>query len=274
VSYSQEGIFTMKLWSTHQKREALAYDDRGDGPIVVLLHAFPLSRKMFAELPGYRLLTPDLFGFGDSALPVSGWTIDQQADTLAEWLDSVAPTQSVIVGGVSMGGYVALALARRHPLLVRALLLIDTRAEPDSEEAKANRAKSIELVQKEGVAALLQGMLPKILGATTQKIRPEVVETVQKLASQQKPEGVIAALKALRDRPDARASLANIQVPTLVVVGQEDTLTPPDVAQVLKDGIPGAELAILEKVGHLPNLEDSGQFTLSIQRFLQKHFPK
>ena len=266
----------MQLWSTHQNRHVLAYEDSGRGPVVVLLHAFPLSAEMFAHqrqsFKWCRLLTPDLIGFGGTPALATDWSMDQIADTLADWLECVAPEQQVILGGVSMGGYVALALARRHPRKLRGLLIIDTRAEPDSPEAQANRAKSIELVQTSGTAALVEGMLPKVLGKTTHETRPQIVEQVRTLGSKQKPEGVIAALKALRDRPDARPSLRDIEVPTLVIVGKEDVLTPPDVAEVLATGIPKAELKVLDGVGHLPNVEDPELFESTVRTFAEKLF--
>jgi 3-oxoadipate enol-lactonase len=276
MSYATEGKSPMQLWSTHQNRHVLAYEDSGKGPVVVLLHAFPLSGEMFApqrqSFKWCRLLTPDLFGFGGTPALAADWSMDQIADTLADWLECVAPEQQVILGGVSMGGYVALALARRHPRKLRGLLLIDTRAEPDSPEAQANRAKSIDLVQNSGTAALVEGMLPKVLGKTTHETRPQIVQQVRTLGGKQKPEGVVAALKALRDRPDARPTLRNIEVPTLVIVGKEDVLTPPDVAEVLATGIPKAELKVLDGVGHLPNLEDPELFDSTVRTFAEKLF--
>lgn len=263
----------MKLWCRHQSRESIAYHDTGTGQAVVLVHAFPLDQEMFAELhadhTGYRLLTPDVFGFGGSRLSTE-WSIEHYADTLADWLEDVCPGEQVLFGGVSLGGYVALAMARRHPHRLKGLLLIDTRAEADSEEARLSRGKSIELVRTSGTAALVEAMLPKVLGATTWEKRADVVERTRRLMFKQKPEAVIAALAALRDRPDSQAVLPTISVPTLVVVGAEDTLTPPSVAQSMVAAIPGAELAIISEAGHLPNLETPEAFQELLQGFPHK----
>jgi pimeloyl-ACP methyl ester carboxylesterase len=223
--------------------------DVGQGSVVVLLHAFPLARTMWLpqveSLPQHvsspsRLTLP---GFGDSPLLADGSgerggparppSVDWFADAVAEHLDEKGIDEPVVMGGLSMGGYVALAFARRHPHRLAGLISADTKAEPDDATGRANRDKMIALASSQPASAIIESMLPKLLGPVTQREQPEVVAAVRKLASAQKPAGIIAALKALRDRPDATASLANIKVPALVIVGHDDSLTPPDVARRL-----------------------------------------
>ncbi|MBY0227851.1 MAG: alpha/beta hydrolase [Gemmataceae bacterium] len=247
----------------------LVATDVGQGPVVVLLHAFPLSRAMWrpqidALRDLYRVIAPDLPGFGDSSLPAAS-SIDGYADAVAEMLDDKDIHSPVIVGGLSMGGYAALAFARRHPHRVAGLVLADTRAEADDATARANRDKLIAQARSGPSSAIVEAMLPKLMGKDAP---PELVEAVRELGSAQKPATLAAALGALRDRPDATPGLAGIRVPALVIVGQDDALTPPDLARKLAGGIQGAKLAIIDKAGHLSSLEQPGAFNDVLMAFL------
>jgi pimeloyl-ACP methyl ester carboxylesterase len=251
----------------------MAYDDAGQGAAVVLLHAFPLERGMWrpqsAALPGgCRLLTPDLRGFGGSG----GWTgppsVEQMADDVAGLLDALAVREPVVLGGLSMGGYVALAFARRHPQRLRGLILADTRAEADNDEARANRDRLIAFAETHPARDVLEQMLPRLVSDGTRQHRSEVIEEVRRLASAQSPAGISGALRAMRDRPDSRPFLGRIRVPTLVLVGSEDVLTPPTMAQTLVEGIAGARLATLPGAGHLSNLEQPAAFNAALGEFV------
>ena len=167
-----------------------------------------------------------------------------------------------------MGGYAALAFARKYPDRLRGLVLADTKAEADTAEAKAGRDKMIALVRENTAAAVVEQMLPKLLGEFTRANRPDVVAEVRRIGSAQSVDGVAAALAALRDRPDATPTLPNIRVPTLVVVGAEDTLTPPDGAKKMADAIPDAKLVVIPTAGHLSNLECPAEFTTAVRMFL------
>jgi 3-oxoadipate enol-lactonase len=241
-------------------------------PPLVLLHAFPLSSEMWRPqveaLSGeFRVLTPDLPGFGVSA-PIDPPTIDGMADAVARFLDAQGVTEPVALGGLSMGGYVALAFARKYPQRLRALILADTRAEPDDAVGKANRDKMIAFAGDHTAADVIDQMLPKMLSDETRARRPEVVAEVRRIASAQSITGIIAALKSLRDRPDAGPSLANINVPTLVIVGSDDALTPPAMAQRLARDVGGAQLVTIAGAGHLSNLEKPVEFTDAVRKFL------
>jgi 3-oxoadipate enol-lactonase len=262
----------MNIWHTPDNRVNLAYDSAGSGRPVVLLHAFPLCREMWAAQRGladrFRVVTPDLFGFGNSPVPAGGWTMDSMADALAGFLTGVGIGEPVVLGGLSMGGYVALAFARKYPDRLRGLVLADTRAEADAPEAKTNRDKTIAFARQSSAAAVVEQMLPKLLGEFTRANRPDVVAEVKRIGSAQSVDGVAAGLAALRDRPDATPSLAAIRVPTLVVVGAEDALTPPDVARKLAGAIPGAKLEVIPTAGHLSSLECPAEFTTAVRMFL------
>jgi len=242
-------------------------------PVLVLLHAFPQDRTMWEatrqHMAGtHRVIAPDLPGFGASDL-VEGWTVDSAADTVAELLDALKIAGPVAVGGLSMGGYVAMAFARRHPAKLKALILADTKADADDDAAKAGREKNIALAKEQGAAGVIDAMLPKLLGEATRAKYPEVGAGVRATAVNQKVEGVIAGLKALRDRPDATPDLKKIAVPTLVIVGEEDAVTPPAKAEAIAKEIPGAKLVVLPRVGHLSNLEDTMAFNDAVGHFLQ-----
>ncbi len=251
----------------------LEVDDVGQGPVVVLLHAFPLARPMWrpqreAVAARSRVLTPDLRGFGDSSGVHGTPSVEAWADDVAAMLRSLAIDTPVVVGGLSMGGYVALAFVRKYPERVRALVLADTRAEADNAEARANRDRTIALARSQPPSAVIEQMLPRLLGPSTQTNRPEVAAEVRRIAGSQSPDGIVAALQALRDRPDSTPFLGAITVPTLVLVGAEDALTPPAVAATLANGIPAAQLVLLEKAGHLSNLEQPEAFNAAVLSFL------
>jgi pimeloyl-ACP methyl ester carboxylesterase len=254
---------------------SLAFGSAGDGPAVVLLHAFPYDRTLWRPqveglADGYRVVTVDLPGFGRTPVPAGGWTVDEAADAVADTLDGLGLTEPVVVGGLSMGGYVALAVARRHPQRLRGLILADTRAEPDGDEAKAGRAKTMELARAKGAEAVFEDAIPKQLCEVTRDGRPAVVAEARQIAGRQSVEGIVAALAALRDRPDARPGLADIRVPTLVLVGEHDAITPLAAAEVLAKGIAGARLEVLPAAGHLSNLETPAVFTSAVRAFLSE----
>jgi 3-oxoadipate enol-lactonase len=239
----------------------LEYDEAGSGRPVVLVHA-----GLRADC---RLLLPDLRGFGGSSPAPEPPSVEGMADDVAVWLDALRVDQPVVLGGLSMGGYVALAFARKYPARLHGLILADTRAEADSAEAKANRDKMIALAQSRPARDVIEQMLPKALAPETLSGKPEVVEEVRRIASAQRPEGIVAALRALRDRPDASGSLAAVRAPTLVLVGSEDVLTPPALAEKLAAGIPGARLEKIAGAGHLSNLEQPDAFNTAVRSFLR-----
>ena len=253
----------------------VSFADVGSGPAVVLLHAFPLAGAMWrpqveALKDAYRVITPDLPGFGGSVALTGAPSVEAMADAVARLLDELRLPGPVALGGLSMGGYVALAFARRHAARLRALILADTRAEPDDEAGRANRDRLITFAADNPAGAVLEQMLPKLVSARTLAQRPEVVAEVRAIAQAQAPAGIIGALRGLRDRPDAGPALGAIAVPTLVLVGSDDALTPPSMAEKLARGIPGARLVTIEGAGHLSNLERPEAFNAALRYFLQE----
>lgn len=251
------------------------YDDVGKGSPIVLLHAFPLDRRMWrpqtASLADLgRLIVPDQRGFGGTAGFDGPPSVAQMADDVVALLDALGVRQPIVLGGLSMGGYVALNFARRHAGRLRALVLADTKAEADTPEGKANRDKMIAFAREHPAVEVFDSLLPKMVSDETRSRRPAVVEEARRIASEQTPAGVAAALAALRDRDDATPWLASIAVPTLVIVGSDDTLTPPSAAQTLKDGIRGAELVTIAGAGHLSNLESPDTFNAAVRAFVSR----
>jgi 3-oxoadipate enol-lactonase len=252
---------------------SLAHDDVGRGTPVVLLHAFPLSRAMWRPqldaLPdACRLITPDLPGFGDSAPLGTPPTVEAMAEQVAALLDRIAPREKLILGGLSMGGYVAFAFARKYADRLRGLILCDTRAEPDDDAARASRDKLIEFASNNPPSAVVEQMLPKLLGPQTASSHPEVVEEVRRIAAAQRPAGIVGALRMLRERPDSRPTLATVRVPALIVVGRDDALTPVSASESMAAQIPGSRVVVIDGAGHLSNLEQPEAFNDAIRAFV------
>ena len=257
---------------------SLAYTDTAAGPTLVLLHAFPLDREMWrpqlAALAGTaRVLAVDLPGFGKTPLPAEPWSVDSAADAVAGLLDVLGLTGRVVVGGLSMGGYVAMAFARRLADRLAGLILADTRAEPDDDAAKGNREKMIATAKKDGAAAVVEAMLPKLLSDATRTGSPAVVENVRAIGTRQTAEGVAAGLAALRDRPDAGPGLDQLSVPVLVIVGEHDAVTPPTLASAMAGRVYGSEQVTIPNAGHLSNLENPEAFNAAVARFLAERTP-
>ena len=256
-----------------QQNITLAYDDRGQGRPVVWLHAFPLDRQMWEPqiqpllTAGYRVITVDLPGFGESPTH-SSWTVDSVADALAE-LFEVRGIPPAVVGGESMGGYVALALVRRHPEHLCGLILADTRAGADDPTARLRREETIAEVREKGPAALLETLVPRLISDETRQNKPHVLETIRTLTLRQTSQGLIDALIALRDRPDASPYLSAIRVPTLVIVGEHDIITPPLYAVRLSGSISTAQLEYIPQAGHLSSLENPEVFNSVVLNFLR-----
>ncbi|CAN5577400.1 alpha/beta fold hydrolase [soil metagenome] len=264
----------MKTISLARANATIAYHDRGVGPPILFIHAFPLDSGMWKEqMDGlaakHRVIAPDLPGFGGSSV-IANWTVDSAADLLTEFLDTLGVTEQVTVAGLSMGGYIAMALARRHAARLGKLILADTKAEPDDDTAKTGRATMIQLAGEKGSEAVIRAMLPKMLSANTAAMQPRICEAVRAMAERQRVAGVVAALQALRDRPDARPGLKAIAMPTLVIVGEHDAITPLANAKTTADAAPGATLAVLPGAGHLSNLESPKAFGQAVMTFLKR----
>lgn len=250
---------------------SVGLDLAGEGAPLVLLHGFPHDRTLWvpqlaAGIPGARVIAPDLPGFGESAV-VTPASMDAWADWLAGLFDALAVDRAIL-GGLSMGGYLAFAFWRRHGARVRALVLADTRAGADDQEGRAKRRAMQMLVDAQGVGPVAERMLPGMVGKTTRETRPEVVATLDAMMRRASARAVHDALDALRERPDSTPTLATIDVPTLVVCGDEDALTPVSESRAMAAAIPGSRLAVIPRAGHASNLEAPEEFTRLLSEFV------
>ena len=246
----------------------ISFGDVGSGPPLVLLHPFPLDRSSWGPLlealaKDHRVIAPDLRGFGESTPFTKSPSVDTAASDVAALLDELGITEPAIVAGISMGGYVALAFARRHPRRLRALVLCDTRAEADDAAGRAAREQTIALVREKGVGALVEKMLPKLVRDAGSDLAAEI----RRIASSQPAAAVADALRMMRDRPDSTPGLASITVPTLVVVGAEDAITPPPLSEKLASSIPGARLETIADAAHLAPFEKPEEFARLLRSF-------
>jgi 3-oxoadipate enol-lactonase len=252
----------------------LAYDVRGEGPPLLFLHAFPLGLGMWdpqaaAFAASHQVVRFDARGFGASPPGDGLLTMERIGDDAVALLDHLGLSRAVVCG-LSMGGYAALALVRRHPDRLKGLVLADTRAGADSDAARATRAAQADKVRKEGSAALADAVLPKLVGETTHKRRPEVVAGLRETIAANPPRGIADALAGLAARADSTPTLREIRVPTLVVCGAEDVITPLAEAEALARGIKGSRLEVIPEAGHLSSVENSSSFNAALGRFLRE----
>lgn len=249
----------------------IAYDDVGSGLPVVFLHAFPLNRTMWDPQVGAlvgecRCIAIDFRGLGESK-GGEPYSMDRYADDVAGVLDTLQIERAVIVG-LSMGGYVAFAFWRRHQHRVRALVLADTRATADTEEAAERRRDLIEVAKTQGSTGVANAQIAGLVGKTTRDKRPDIYDAMHRMIAQEPVDGVIGGLHALLVRPDSTPTCATIDVPTLVIVGDEDAITPAKEAKKLEGSIRGARLEILKGAGHLSNVERPAAFNTVVREFL------
>ncbi|MEX2177258.1 MAG: alpha/beta fold hydrolase [Gemmatimonadaceae bacterium] len=249
----------------------LGYDDIGTGQSVLFIHGFPLNRTMWAPqqsalVERCRCIAADLRGFGEST-PQPPYSMAQYADDLARLLDQVRIDQTVVVG-LSMGGYVGFEFWRRHRERVRGLVLADTKATADTEKALASRRELITVARTEGSTAVANLQIAGIVGKTTREKHPDTYDSVHRMIAQAGVEGIVGALEAMMARPDSTPTLATIDIPTLIVVGEEDSLTPVKDARAMQSAIAGSRLEVIAQAGHLSNMERPAAFNHVLTEFL------
>ena len=233
--------------------------ETGSGPSVILLHGYPLDGAMWSGVarglaPRFRVFKPDLPGRGENPLPATG-DLDSYA-AFVEALVAAVPTP-VGLAGFSMGGYVALAILRRARASLGALALVDSRAEGDDEEGKGKRDEAIALVRASGVEKIAETMVPRLLAPASLENR-DLVERLRRIILRQKPGTVESDLSAMRGRADSTDLLPSLRVPTAILVGDADALTPPALSEKMADAIPGARLVRVAAAGHLTPMERPG----------------
>ena len=248
-------------------------DTGGEGTPLVLIHGFPLDGRMWEPqvnaLGGNRrLIAPDLRGFGESDVPEdrASYSVDHFADDVKAVLDD-AEVDKAIVCGLSMGGYVAFAFHRKYPDRVGALVLYDTPAEPDPPEAKEKRTAQQDQVSKDGPGGLIEA-LPNALTSERSRAKNDGLVPQLKQLMDNPAAGFIGALEAMKQRPDSSSDLAGINVPTLILVGEDDGLTPPDAARTMHEAIGGSQMVVIPEAGHFSNLESSDEFNRALEAFL------
>jgi 3-oxoadipate enol-lactonase len=253
------------------ERTVLAYEDVGPdrGTPLLLVHGHPFDRTMWEpQLRHFgtdrRVIVPDLRGYGASGGAVSGWAAF--ADDLAALLDGLRVPRAV-VAGLSMGGQIALELWARHPTRVAGLLLADTTAAGETAESRAARLGQARRLLQEGMDPYAVEMLYLMVAPDAP---PAVARHVLAMMRSADPAGAAAAQRARADRPDRRADLAAVAVPTVVVTGSEDTFTPVADARLIADRVPGAELVVVDGAAHMPNLERPDAFNAALQRLLSR----
>ena len=253
---------------------SVAYDDAGEGQPVLFVHGFPHHRKLWAPqlraLAGHsRAIAVDLPGFGESDMP-ERFSMESWADGLARFLDALSIDRAVIAG-LSMGGYVTFAFWRRHRDRVLALVLADTRAGADTEEGKAKRRETIELARREGPTAVARAMLPGMVGKSTREREPSVVATMRAMLESASVDSIVGASEAMIERADSTTLLSTIDVPTLIICGEEDVLTPPKESRAMHAAIPGSRLEIIPAAGHVSNIERPAAVNQVLAEFVARN---
>jgi len=252
----------------------LWYDVAGpsDAPAIIFLHGFPHDHRLWeaqrdALARRYRVITTDLRGFGASSTN-GPYSMDRYADDVAAVL-SAATVDRATVCGLSMGGYIAFALWRRHAERVAGLVFVDTKATADDDAIRSRRRELIELARTESADAVANTQIIGAVGAQTRRQRPELVEQLHAMMAEAPVDGIVGALTAMLERPDSTATLGTITVPTLVIGGDEDVITPLKTTRALSEALPGSTFRVITGAGHLSNVEQPTQFNDAIVRFLE-----
>lgn len=256
----------------------MPFEQAGDGPPVVLLHGFPLDRSMWsAQAAGlsraHRVIAPDLRGLGKCPPgPERAATMEAFAGDVIELLDRLGVSAPVGLAGLSMGGYVALALALDHPERIDRLALLDTRAAADSPDAAARRQAWADRAEAESqVDFIVEAMLPNLFGKAARDRGLAAIDATRRVMAASDPQGVAAALRGMAIRRDCTPLLAAIRTPTLVIVGSDDALTPCAEAEIMAQGIKGARLEVIPEAGHMTPLESPDAVTRLLCEFFRPH---
>jgi 3-oxoadipate enol-lactonase len=250
----------------------LAYTDQGSGPPLLLVHGFPLDGTMWSGQTGplaerFRVLVPDLRGFGKSSVLPGLVTMQRMADDLAEMLGALEVSQPVIFCGLSMGGYVAWQFALRHRSHLSKLILCDTRAAADSNETAAGRIGLAQRVLKEGPGFVAEAMLPKLFAKETIDSGSPVVEATRQVILRTDPRGIAASARGMAQRSDVTELLPQLDLPTLLICGEHDAITPPEEMKSVADKLPHATYVQIAGAGHMAPLEKPEEVNRAIMAF-------
>lgn len=252
-----------------------AVHDQGTGSPILFVHGFPLDHSMWeAQLDSlarsHRVIAPDLRGFGASKIAEGTVTMEEYSDDLAAILNELHVTAPIAFCGLSMGGYIGWQFFQRHRVRLGSLILIDTVAKADSEEAAAQRHKTAETVLAQGSEVMAKVMPDKLFAESTREHKPAIVENVKTVIRKTAPSSIAAALRGMAKRPDSTPVLKQIDVPTLVICGAEDQITPPKEMRKMAAAIDEAEYAEVANAGHMTPMEQPEAVTTAIRQFLNR----
>jgi 3-oxoadipate enol-lactonase len=250
----------------------MAYVDEGQGPPILFVHAFPLDHSMWSEQieafkDSNRVIAPDLRGFGQSEVTPGPYTMDLLADDLASLLNHLG-LDDVVYCGLSLGGYIGFPFWWRHTAMLRALVLADTRATTDSPVVRQGRETMIQKARTDGVAAATEGQFARMMAPGNYERLPDVASRIRAPMNATDPRTIVATQQGMLAREDWQDKLSTIMLPTLIVVGDQDGMTPPEEARLMHSLIPDAHLAIIPAAGHMSNMEEPARFNLALADFL------
>lgn len=251
----------------------LSYDDVGEGKIpIIFLHGFPFDKSSW-ELQleflkfTYRLIAIGIRGFGESIDEDSTLSIDLFADDLIQFMDELK-IEKAIICGLSMGGYIVLNAQKRFPERFTALILADTQCIADTPEVKKNRYKTIDEIEANGLVDFTEGFTKKVFHPESLTNKKEVVEDLRRVIFSNSQSSIVRGLAALAERSETCSTLRNISIPTLIICGDEDQVTPIEKSESMKSSIAGSKLAVIENAGHVSNLEQPHEFAKALSDFL------
>ena len=252
----------------------IAYWVLGDGPPVVLLHPFPANHEFWIPaaqtlITRYRVILPDLRGHGDSGVGEGPATMEKHAADLARVMDDADVGRAPLVG-VSIGGYLLFEFWRRHRGRVAALVLCNTKAQADSAEARGGRLQAANDVLDHGTELFFESMIPRLLGKSTRETRPDLVEGALRMMRKMSPEDVAQVQRCMAKRPDSVGTLKTINVPTLLITGDEDILTGVNEAELMRQHVSGSQLRIIPKAGHYSAWEQPQEAGKLLRQFLDQ----
>lgn len=252
---------------------AMEYDERGSGVPLIFIHGYPLNRKMWQpQLSALsdiaRVITPDLRGHGGSDAVPGMNTMDDMAKDIKELIENLDIKEPVILGGLSMGGYISFAFYRNYPELVKGMILAATRATADNIDTKVNREEAAAIAQERGTEAIIEMQLPKMLAPSTLKTRPEIVELARDIMLETPVQAIVGDLRGMLNRQDSIPTLKTIDCPVLILHGAEDQLIPLDEINLMQEAIRNARSKTILEAGHLLNLEQPEMFNLAVREFI------
>jgi 3-oxoadipate enol-lactonase len=252
----------------------IVYEIQGNGPPVVLLHPFPCHRRFWNPVAPvldsrYRLILPDLRGHGDSEIGEGPARMEKHARDLARVLDAAGAGPAAFIG-CSIGGYILFEFWRRFRERVSAFVLCDTRPQPDTPEARANRLQAAADILEQGTEGFIEAMIPKLMGRTTVGTRPDLVEGARRMMRKMSPQDISLALRGMAERPDSVGDLKTIHVPTLIVMGEEDMLSTVADGELMRQNIPGSQLLVIPKAGHYSPWEQPELVGKILRLFMDK----